>query len=592
MLDYDAGAIANGSLRWRGRSQAQWLFSKSFIFATVKALRQPHPKHHIMPSFYKIEVGPEHLNPHLKVYLKDISQNPKIKELLEDLPAVDHVNITERGKKSDLTLYPNKAYDIKEVRDDVAAFLDEYFEHHAAPALPPAPASVPSAPLVSTPAPAAIPASPPEHLTVFISYSWDGKPHQEWVLALADRLQSEGGVKVLLDQYDLRAGKNLTLFMEKSVTAADKVVMIMTPNYKLKADGRTGGVGYEYSLITAHMFTNQNSGKFIPVARAGKYDQCSPTFIASLVSHDMTDDKKFEEQFEELLRLIHDEPLVVAPPIGPKPVFATHTPATAPPRTAATGISPTNAAPAFQTIPSGPLIDDSANMAASRMPNFAHWTLNFKLASLSDLSLSSLFMQIHTHRIAKEGGRYYLPFVLNDTQKKGHYPNVDYEITLKGIYANQFEAEGIQISIGNIKYEYAEYSDHGVMLLRLVQPFTTLLYLLVILKAIHNTLNRKPSIELEILFSSNRKAMLYVNSQQNPFLVPRNYGLQNMIIPGNTSSRKKLLSEITKDSVFEVFQDLYTMFIAENPLSNLPYVELDKASFLSQLKEFFDPVSK
>ncbi len=84
--------------------------------------------------------------------------------------------------------------------------------------------------------------------TVFISYSWDSPEHSEWVLNFANDLV-KGGVDVMLDQYDLSAGKELTHFMEKSV-GADKIIMIMTPNYKLKADKREGGVGFEYSLIT------------------------------------------------------------------------------------------------------------------------------------------------------------------------------------------------------------------------------------------------------------------------------------------------------------------------------------------------------
>ncbi|HVV06050.1 MAG TPA: SEFIR domain-containing protein, partial [Puia sp.] len=148
-----------------------------------------------MANYYKIELGPEHINPHLKVYLKDITKNPEVKNLLEDLPAVDHVNITEKANgKSDLTVYPNKAYDIKEVRDDIAAFLDKFFEPTAGAGFLSA-MSTSSSPSVSA-VPPPSPAPPPDHLTVFISYSWDGKPHQDWVLALADRLQSEGGVRV------------------------------------------------------------------------------------------------------------------------------------------------------------------------------------------------------------------------------------------------------------------------------------------------------------------------------------------------------------------------------------------------------------
>ncbi|PUZ28635.1 hypothetical protein DCC81_03890 [Chitinophaga parva] len=528
---------------------------------------------------YKIELGPDHVGPHLKVYLKDISLNPQIKDQLEGLAAVHHVNITEKRGKSDLTVYPNKAYDITEVRDEVATFLDGYFGPGSALSSP-APVAGPR----PTPAPAATPAGDPAvpaHLTVFLSYSWDDDPvHQAWVLALADRLQSQGGVKVLRDQYEIRAGKSITHFMETSVVAADKVVMIMTPNYKEKADGRKGGVGFEYSMISAELYASQVAGKFIPVARKGKYLECSPTFIKGLKSLDMTSDAEFEAKFWELLREIHDEPYVTPPPIGPKPVFPIRIPATGPAAVppSAPGL-PAGAAP-----PATSLVDDADNMARSRMPAVAHWSFNISVKSMVDLSLSNFYRQIYSHRISQEAGRYYLPLVLNDYYKKSHHPDWDFVIPLNnGGIANMFEASALKITKGNIRYEYSEYSTHEMMLLRLTDPFMTLLYLLLILKAGHDELGRQPTIEIEIDFKSNRKTVFYL--QHSPIPVSRVYGLQTMTIPGNEASRTVVIAEVNQNSLMDVFGELYAMFMAENPGSNLPYIELDRTAFLKAIKE-------
>lgn len=64
---------------------------------------------------------------------------------------------------------------------------------------------------------------------VFISYSWDGEEHEKWVLRLAERLITEGGVDVLLDQYEMRGGRNLNHFMERAVAEADKVLLSFLP---------------------------------------------------------------------------------------------------------------------------------------------------------------------------------------------------------------------------------------------------------------------------------------------------------------------------------------------------------------------------
>lgn len=158
------------------------------------------------------------------------------------------------------------------------------------------------------------------HKTVFISYSWDSDHHKEWVLRFANDLV-KGGVDVILDQYELSAGKEMTHFMEKSV-GADKIIMIMTPNYKLKADNRQGGVGYEYSLITQEYYNKQtDKTKILPVLRQGDKDSSSPDYMRTKLYHPMVDDKLYEAQLYELMKLVHDKPLITKPALGKVPNF-------------------------------------------------------------------------------------------------------------------------------------------------------------------------------------------------------------------------------------------------------------------------------
>ena len=96
-----------------------------------------------------------------------------------------------------------------------------------------------------------------DRLTVFISYSWDSQEHKEWVLKLATYLIEKAGCHVLLDQFDLAAGKELIHFMENGLEIADKVLIILTEDYKKRADARTGGTGFEYSLISQGLYDLQ-----------------------------------------------------------------------------------------------------------------------------------------------------------------------------------------------------------------------------------------------------------------------------------------------------------------------------------------------
>jgi hypothetical protein len=156
---------------------------------------------------------------------------------------------------------------------------------------------------------------------VFISYSWDNEMHKEWVLNLADRLCSDG-IDVILDRYYLKPGKNLPHFVENSISKAERIIIIFTPNYKLKADKRAGGVGYEYSIMNTDLYNNQTTNeKIIPLLRSGSKEESIPTFMQQFIHIDSRNDDNFENSYIDLLREIYNEPAIQKPQIGAKPTL-------------------------------------------------------------------------------------------------------------------------------------------------------------------------------------------------------------------------------------------------------------------------------
>jgi hypothetical protein len=161
-----------------------------------------------------------------------------------------------------------------------------------------------------------------ERKKIFISYSWDGQEHQDWVLKLAKDLISKYGIEVILDQFDLNAGNEMTFFMENAIAEADKVLVILTPNYKLKAEKREKGVGYETSIISQEILSSKISKiKFIPVLRIGNQNTSSPIHLASKLYHNMTDDNKYYDHLFELAKIIYDKTIVAKPKLGEIPNF-------------------------------------------------------------------------------------------------------------------------------------------------------------------------------------------------------------------------------------------------------------------------------
>lgn len=156
---------------------------------------------------------------------------------------------------------------------------------------------------------------------VFASYSHDSDEHKEWVLKLCTKLV-ENGVDVILDQWDLGAGDDLTLFMEKGVRDSDRVLVICTDTYVRKANAGEGGVGYERLIVTAQLARDLGTKKFIPIICQSSTDEKTPTFLATRLYIDFTDDSNFDEKFNELLHEIHNVPITQKPTLGKNPLLS------------------------------------------------------------------------------------------------------------------------------------------------------------------------------------------------------------------------------------------------------------------------------
>jgi hypothetical protein len=174
-------------------------------------------------------------------------------------------------------------------------------------------------------------ATVPESPKAFISYSWANEPHKAWVVALAERLVSDG-VDVILDRWDFKEGHDKHAFMEQMVTdpAVKKVLVVCDEKYANKADGREGGVGTETQIISKDVYDKVNQEKFIPLIRErdGDGKEFCPVFLRNRKYIDFSNDDQFEESYETLLRAIFDRPELRKPALGRPPAFLFAEPAT------------------------------------------------------------------------------------------------------------------------------------------------------------------------------------------------------------------------------------------------------------------------
>lgn len=153
---------------------------------------------------------------------------------------------------------------------------------------------------------------------VFVSYSHDSEDHKKWVKDLATNLISNG-VEVILDQWDLRLGQDLALFMEKGLTNSRLVLCICSENYVKKSNERIGGTGYENSIITKPLVTNANTDHIICIIKNNNTPEKVPVALSSKIYIDFSNEQKFDDQYRELLERIYDVDISKKPPLGENP---------------------------------------------------------------------------------------------------------------------------------------------------------------------------------------------------------------------------------------------------------------------------------
>lgn len=159
---------------------------------------------------------------------------------------------------------------------------------------------------------------------LFISYSWTTPTHEKWVVTLADELVSQG-IDVILDKWHLKPGNDANAFMESMVTdpTVNKVLLICDAKYAAKSDARSGGAGTEAQIITPQLYAKQDQDKFVAVVREKNDDgsPCIPVYYKGRIFFDLTDDAKYAQEFEGLIRWAWDKPAFVKPELGKKPAF-------------------------------------------------------------------------------------------------------------------------------------------------------------------------------------------------------------------------------------------------------------------------------
>lgn len=156
-------------------------------------------------------------------------------------------------------------------------------------------------------------------LRVFISYTKTNEAHQYWVDNFA-RFLRDNGINSRIDIWHLKTGMDLPQFMANELSLAEKVIIISNEEYAAKANGRTGGVGWETMIIQGDLSKlPPDSTKYLTIVKADNLDEGLPLYLKTkYVIHwsSKTKDSVNNQRVLTELLSIHEEP-----PIGIPPVF-------------------------------------------------------------------------------------------------------------------------------------------------------------------------------------------------------------------------------------------------------------------------------
>ena len=128
---------------------------------------------------------------------------------------------------------------------------------------------------------------------VFVTYAWENEEHNDTVISFVNFLR-EKGYDATMDRKKTQeeTAINFNQMMVDGIRTVDKVIVILSPKYKERADETKGGVGFEFSIILEQLKSTNN--KFIFVS-FGKSDYKDITPIA-IGGREILDLKKEQDE--------------------------------------------------------------------------------------------------------------------------------------------------------------------------------------------------------------------------------------------------------------------------------------------------------
>jgi hypothetical protein len=156
-------------------------------------------------------------------------------------------------------------------------------------------------------------------IRTFISYSGTCDRHRKWVADLGAFLRANG-IDARLDQWHLRKGMDLPQWMTNELEMAERVIIVSDARYSERADGRSGGVGWETMLIQGDMSNlPPQSTKYLVIVRENIFNSGVPRYLKTKFCIHWKSDSDENGLRNDLLKELYNVNL--EPPLGKPPTY-------------------------------------------------------------------------------------------------------------------------------------------------------------------------------------------------------------------------------------------------------------------------------
>lgn len=140
---------------------------------------------------------------------------------------------------------------------------------------------------------------------IFISYAWENDLHKDRVISFCNSLRKDYGYKAEMDRLlsQQQSAIHFPQMMHQGITDSDKVIIVLSPKYKIKAEAFLDGVGEEYRLIITEIPKNPN--KYILISFDGIKDDFIPL---SLKGRNIIDfSVSYNEAWNKLIAVLEND---------------------------------------------------------------------------------------------------------------------------------------------------------------------------------------------------------------------------------------------------------------------------------------------